>query len=244
VVSADSDGVAAFVRQANLPPVCTGVSTTAKPGGPTSISLSCSDANGDALTRALLTAPAHGDLGEIDDAAGAVEYTPAVAFAGTDTFTFRASDGLASSNPATASLNVPDVTAPDCTEPGALKARASRTLKSKQKLKQIVRKGRLRFKLSCSEPATVKAELVASRKLAKKLHVAAKKIVALGKGTKRITTANKVTTVKVKLKRKTRKKLRKVRAKSLRKLKLTLRITVTDGAGNQAKINRKLKFKR
>ena len=84
-----------------------------------------------------------------------------------------------------------------------------------------------------------------SRKLAKKLHIAAKKkIVTIGKGTKRITTANKPTTVKVKLKRKARKKLRKLRAKRLRKVKLTLRITVTDAAGNQAKINRKLKFKR
>jgi YVTN family beta-propeller protein/VCBS repeat-containing protein len=62
------------------------------------------DAEGNPLTVALVTGPAHGAL--TLDPTGAFTYTPAPDFAGTDTFTYRANDGAADSPPATVTIAV------------------------------------------------------------------------------------------------------------------------------------------
>ncbi|MBN9522042.1 tandem-95 repeat protein [bacterium] len=62
------------------------------------------DAEGSTLTAALVTGPAHGQLAFNPD--GSFSYTPDVDFAGTDTFTYTASDGALTSAPATVTLSV------------------------------------------------------------------------------------------------------------------------------------------
>jgi VCBS repeat-containing protein len=62
------------------------------------------DAEGGALTAVLVTAPTHGTL--VLSADGSFTYTPANAFTGIDSFTYRASDGLATSDIATVTINV------------------------------------------------------------------------------------------------------------------------------------------
>ncbi len=62
------------------------------------------DANGNTLTAQLVTTAANGSL--TLNAAGSFQYTPNAGFTGTDTFTYRVSDGTTSSNPATVTLNV------------------------------------------------------------------------------------------------------------------------------------------
>jgi hypothetical protein len=70
------------------------------------IVLSATDPNGDVLTYAIVSAPQRGTL---SGTAPNLTYTPTPNFHGTDTFTFRASDGLHESNLATISIEVASV---------------------------------------------------------------------------------------------------------------------------------------
>ncbi len=63
-----------------------------------------SDPEGDTLTAAVESGPAHGMLSLNAD--GSFSYTPVANFNGADSFAYRASDGGASSNPATVSITV------------------------------------------------------------------------------------------------------------------------------------------
>ncbi len=70
------------------------------------------DADGNALTAALVTTTANGTLAL--NANGSFSFTPAANFSGTTSFTYRANDGLASSNIATVTITVNGVNdAPD-----------------------------------------------------------------------------------------------------------------------------------
>lgn len=57
------------------------------------LGLDCSEPNGEALEFGITGQPAHGTLGQIDQAAGTVVYTPAPGFSGTDSIAYRAGDG-------------------------------------------------------------------------------------------------------------------------------------------------------
>ncbi|MEX2186008.1 MAG: Ig-like domain-containing protein [Pirellulales bacterium] len=62
------------------------------------------DADGDSLTAILVTPPSRGSLALAID--GTFIYTPFAGFVGVDTFTYRASDGVILSDPATVSITV------------------------------------------------------------------------------------------------------------------------------------------
>ena len=62
------------------------------------------DPDGDPLTAVLVSGPSHGTL--TLNADGSFTYTPAANFNGTDSFTYRASDGTADSNLATVTITV------------------------------------------------------------------------------------------------------------------------------------------
>ena len=64
------------------------------------------DSDGDTLSIDSFTQPAHGTVAQV---AGKLRYTPAANFHGTDTFTYRASDGTALSNSATVTITVNSV---------------------------------------------------------------------------------------------------------------------------------------
>ncbi len=63
-----------------------------------------SDIDGDGLTARLVSAPAHGHLALA--ANGSLTYTPVTGWSGTDHFTYRAFDGIASSKRATVTITV------------------------------------------------------------------------------------------------------------------------------------------
>ena len=63
-----------------------------------------SDADGDSLTATVVTSPGSGTL--VLDSDGSFTYTPDGDFTGTDSFTYRATDGVASSNTATVTITV------------------------------------------------------------------------------------------------------------------------------------------
>jgi hypothetical protein len=76
-----------------------------------------SDANGDFLSVAAVTAPRHGTL--LRGADGSYTYRPNPGFAGTDSFSYRATDGQALSNLALVTLNVQAVNRPPVALPDA-----------------------------------------------------------------------------------------------------------------------------
>ncbi len=96
------------------PPACDPVSAETPAGEPVEVTLTCADPDGDDVTLETASGPAHGTLGAISG--GKVTYTPAAHYSGPDSFTYRASDGTATSAPATVSITVipPPNTAPTC----------------------------------------------------------------------------------------------------------------------------------
>jgi hypothetical protein len=70
----------------------------------TGVLLNDQDVDGDRLTAALVSGPAHGTLAFQSN--GAFRYTPNAGFFGTDTFTYKANDGQLDSNVATVTLTV------------------------------------------------------------------------------------------------------------------------------------------
>src|SRR5207249_994218 len=62
------------------------------------------DSNGDALTSVLVSGPSHGTLTLNSD--GSLVYMPALNFNGTDSFTYKASDGQAQSSVATVTITI------------------------------------------------------------------------------------------------------------------------------------------
>jgi hypothetical protein len=87
-------------------PACQSTTAATALGTPVTVSLRCSDADGDPITRSIVSGPVHGTLSAIDNAAGTVSYTPAAGFSGTDSFSFAASDGVNGSAAATATITV------------------------------------------------------------------------------------------------------------------------------------------
>jgi VCBS repeat-containing protein len=62
------------------------------------------DPDGNTLTAQLVTGPTHGQL--TFNADGSFTYVPAANFSGSDTFTYRASDGTTTSSPVTVTINI------------------------------------------------------------------------------------------------------------------------------------------
>jgi VCBS repeat-containing protein len=74
------------------------------PGGEPGVLFDDTDTDGDPLTAVFVNNVSHGTLSLASD--GNFIYTPAANFHGTDSFTYRASDGTSTSNLATVTLNV------------------------------------------------------------------------------------------------------------------------------------------
>ncbi|MBE2315574.1 M36 family metallopeptidase [Solirubrobacter sp. CPCC 204708] len=87
------------------PPECDELTATVPHDGRLRIKLMCGDPNGDPLSVRVLTPPAHGTLGAVEDD-HTVVYTPSAGYAGADTFTYAASDGDNDASPATVNLTV------------------------------------------------------------------------------------------------------------------------------------------
>jgi DNA-binding beta-propeller fold protein YncE len=92
-------------------PMCTAQpSDSAVTGVAKPLALVCTDAAGAPLTYAIDAGPAHGTLSAFNSTTGAVTYTPAAGYAGSDRFTFQASSANGTSAAATVTIKV----APNC----------------------------------------------------------------------------------------------------------------------------------
>lgn len=102
--SGSGGGVAVFTRQAN--PICVATSASAAHATPVTVALSCASPNGEPVAVSTLSTPSHGSLSALNAAAHTVTYTPASSYTGSDSFTFRASDGTNQSATAIATVTV------------------------------------------------------------------------------------------------------------------------------------------
>ena len=97
----------AITVEPNLPPECEEeTSVDVEPDGPTSIWVYCSDPDSCCeLTYSVVDPPQHGTVGDFEQY-GSVEYTPEPGYHGPDSFTIKANDGLADSEPMTVDITV------------------------------------------------------------------------------------------------------------------------------------------
>ncbi|MFH1355895.1 MAG: Ig-like domain-containing protein [bacterium] len=99
-IATDTDTMTVSV---NAAPTAVAVFAATNSGEAKAITLNGEDPGDDELTYTVLSAPGHGDL---TGTPPNVAYTSLGGYAGTDTFTFRVSDGLQNSNTATVTITV------------------------------------------------------------------------------------------------------------------------------------------
>jgi len=92
------------VSPMNDAPVATGQSVEVTSDIAHTLTLGASDMDNDALTYSVIAGPSHGALGTITG--NTVTYTPATSYAGEDSFTFKANDGMADSKTVMVSISV------------------------------------------------------------------------------------------------------------------------------------------
>ena len=91
---------------ANQAPVAAAQSVTIVEDTAKAITLAATDADGDAMTYAIVANPAHGTM---SGSGSARTYTPVANYHGADSFTYKVNDGTVDSNPATVSITVTTV---------------------------------------------------------------------------------------------------------------------------------------
>ncbi|MFH2066087.1 MAG: Ig-like domain-containing protein [Pseudomonadota bacterium] len=108
---------------ANVAPVATNSAVTVDEDSSVNGTLSASDSEGDTLTYSVVGNPTLGAVVITNSATGAFTYTPNANQNGTDSFTFKASDGEDDSNTATVTVTVNAVNdTPSATAPGNFSA--------------------------------------------------------------------------------------------------------------------------
>ena len=98
--------VMAVATTGNNPPVVSNGTLSTNENTAVTGNLDASDPDGNALSFSLVTNPIQGSVVITDAAMGAFIYTPNPGAKGTDSFTFKANDGLVDSNTATVTVNI------------------------------------------------------------------------------------------------------------------------------------------
>ena len=102
------------------PPTCSDQTVLVPFKGSVTVPLTCTDPNGNAITRSVLSGVSNGTLSTVNQQAGTVTYTHTGASLGmADRFGFRAADAAARSNRATATIVAVPANVPRCGNPFA-----------------------------------------------------------------------------------------------------------------------------
>jgi Bacterial Ig domain len=89
-------------------PTCANVSGRAAKGAArTTVTLSCTGPAGTPISYAIVSPPADGTLGPLDQATGRVSYTAQLGYSGTDRFIYRATDAGGASATASGTITIP-----------------------------------------------------------------------------------------------------------------------------------------
>jgi len=98
--------VTVSITPVNDPPVAQAATLTTLMNTAVNGTLIAVDVDGNPLTYAVSKAPRRGTITALNPSTGAFTYTPAAGFTGSDSFTFKASDGSATSMTATVTITV------------------------------------------------------------------------------------------------------------------------------------------
>ena len=182
----------------------TSTAVTTAYGQAVQLPLSCTDADGELLTRSIASAPAHGTLGAIDQTAGSVSYAPTAGYSGTDAVGFSASDGTNVAEAASVTVTIGAAPSP-LPSPATKAIAVSLKPVAKQRTRTVRAKG-LRIKATCTPGCSLRLTLSLSKSEAKRLHLGKKKLtVATSRTTLR---SGKAATIALKLTRKAKAALR------------------------------------
>jgi regulation of enolase protein 1 (concanavalin A-like superfamily) len=102
-VNSNTATVSISISETNDAPVAAAKSVATQEDKAVSIALSASDPDGDSLNYSIVSGPVHGTL---SGNAPNLSYLPASNFNGSDSFTFRANDGVKNSNLATVAITI------------------------------------------------------------------------------------------------------------------------------------------
>jgi Ca2+-binding RTX toxin-like protein len=105
-------------------PACSDSGAMVPYKGSGTVPLSCTDANGNTLTKSVVSGPSQGNVTGVDQGAGTASYNHTGNSLGTDTFTFKANDGAADSAAATARVRIVPGAGGRCFNPFAGTARS------------------------------------------------------------------------------------------------------------------------
>ena len=112
--------VSITVNAVNDAPTCSNGSATTAEDNAVATALSCADIDSATLTYSIVSGPAHGSL---SGTGASRTYTPDANYSGSDSFTYKASDGSLDSNTATVSVTITAVNdAPTCSNGSATTA--------------------------------------------------------------------------------------------------------------------------
>jgi len=100
------DSFTLTINNVNDAPVANDVSASTSEDSSVSITLDCTDVDGDSLTYSIVSDPSHGSLSGSGDTR---TYTPDANYNGADSFTYRCNDGTTNSNTATVSITISSV---------------------------------------------------------------------------------------------------------------------------------------
>ena len=204
-------------------PACADATVTTGAGAAVSLPLTCTDANGNPLTRRITQGPANGTLGTI--AGEAVSYTPKAGFSGADSVKFAAGDGAAESAPATVTINVAATPEPP-----------SNVITIK---KGKYKKGKVVLTVTVPGPG----ELVSTmRANVKKPKAKSSKVTRLARKAKTATAAGEVR-ITLKVNKAKRKQIKRT-LKTRKNVKATIRTAFTPTGGTTSITQSKLKIKR
>jgi len=106
----------------NTPPVANNTNATTLEDHAVTVTMTASDADGNAITFSIVTGPAHGSLSAIFNAtptSAQVTYTPDANYNGSDSFTFQADDGQGGTSTGTVSITITPVNDPPTFNLGA-----------------------------------------------------------------------------------------------------------------------------
>jgi hypothetical protein len=109
IVDSNLATVTITIAPVNDPPLADDQAVTTQEDTPVAVTLTASDVEDDALTFAVIDDPANGVL---SGQGPSLTYTPDPDYAGVDTFTFRANDGIADSSLATVTITIDPVNDP------------------------------------------------------------------------------------------------------------------------------------
>ena len=227
----------------NHAPVCPGHVELEVAAGDTIVFAqnACTDEDGDPLSVLLVQPPSHGAITPLSPTPPWT-YTPAAGYLGRDFFSYQAFDGSSESNVGEVGITItaasspgtggppPPVVTPqpprDATAPTlSLRARATA-------LKRALKRG-LSVTLTAGEPGRATVRLLLSKRDARRLGLKRR----VGRLSRAVAAGE--TKVAVKLTRKAKRRLARVR-----RVKLTLEVTITDAAGNVRRVTRAITLRR